>query len=100
MSVALDSYLIAVLSAFIISREIGIAALRDYCSRNEMSERTKVTLLAKTKTAIQLFAIGSYMFALTISFNLLIVLSDIFLMIATLITLYTGYEYVLNVLKK
>ncbi len=100
LSVALDSYLIAVLSAFIISREIGIAALRDYCSRNEMSERTKVTLLAKTKTAIQLFAIGSYMFALTISFNLLIVLSDIFLMIATLITLYTGYEYVLNVLKK
>ncbi len=100
LSVALDSYLIAVLSAFIISREIGIAALRDYCSRNEMSERTKVTLLAKTKTVIQLFAIGSYMFALTISFNLLIVLSDIFLMIATLITLYTGYEYVLNVLKK
>ena len=47
-----------------------------------------------------LSAIGSYMFALTISFNLLIVLSDIFLMIATLITLYTGYEYVLNVLKK
>jgi len=47
-----------------------------------------------------LFSIGSYLFALTISFNLLILISDIFLIIATLITIYTGYEYTLNVFKK
>ena len=100
LSVELDSFLIAFLSSFIIAREIGIAALRDYSSRKNISDRTKVTYLAKIKTSLQLFSIGSYLFALTISFNLLILISDIFLIIATLITIYTGYEYTLNVFKK
>ena len=90
----------AFLSSLIIAREIGIAALRDYSSRKNISDRTKVTYLAKIKTSLQLFSIGSYLFALTISFNLLILISDIFLIIATLITIYTGYEYTLNVFKK
>ena len=100
LSVELDSFLIAFLSSFIIAREIGIAALRDYSSRKNISDRTKVTYLAKIKTAIQLFCIGSYLFALTINFNLLLLISDIFLIIATFITIYTGYEYTLNVFKK
>ncbi len=100
LSVNLSSYLIAFLSSFIIAREIGIAALRDFASRNNLSDRTKVTFIAKTKTAIQLFTIGLYLLALTLNFNLLIVISDVFLIIATLITLYTGYDYILNVLKR
>ena len=100
LTVTLDSYLMAFLSSLIIAREIGVAALRDYSSRNNISNRTKVTFLAKTKTAIQLFTIGSYLLALTLNFNLLIVVSDIFLMIATLITLYTGFEYALKVSQK
>ena len=100
LSVELDSFLIAFLSSFIIAREIGIAALRDYSARKSISDRTKVTYLAKIKTSLQLFSIGSYLFALTISLNLLILISDIFLIIATLITIYTGYEYTLNVFKK
>ena len=100
LSVVLNSYLMAVLSSFIISREIGVAALRDYSSRNNISDRTKVTFLAKIKTSLQLLAIGMYLLALTISFNLLIVLSDILLIIATLITLYTGYEYIISVFKE
>ena len=100
LSVELDSFLIAFLGSFIIAREIGIAALRDYSSRKNISDRTKVTYLAKIKTSLQLFSIGSYLIALTISFNLLILISDIFLVIATLITIYTGYEYTLNVFKK
>ena len=100
LSVTLDSYLIAFLSSLIISREIGVAALRDYTSRNNISDRTKVTFLAKTKTAIQLLTIGSYLLAMTLSFNLLIVVSDILLVIATLITLYTGYQYASKVSKK
>jgi len=100
LSVTLDSYLIAFLSSLIIAREIGVAALRDYSSRNNISDRTKVTFLAKTKTAVQLFTIGSYLLAMTLSFNLLIVISDIFLIIAALITLYTGYQYASKVSKK
>tara|TARA_B100001287_G_scaffold14350_2_gene10823 strand:- start:1806 stop:2339 length:534 start_codon:yes stop_codon:yes gene_type:complete len=100
LSVELDSFLISFLSSLIIAREIGIAALRDYSSKKNISDRTKVTYLAKIKTSLQLFAIGSYLFALTISFNLLILISDIFLIMATLITIYTGYEYTQNVFKK
>tara|TARA_B100000700_G_scaffold312122_1_gene395266 strand:- start:866 stop:1399 length:534 start_codon:yes stop_codon:yes gene_type:complete len=100
LSVKLDSFLMAFLSSLIIAREIGIAALRDYSSKKNISDRTKVTYLAKIKTSLQLFSIGSYLFALTISFNLLILISDIFLIIATLITIYTGYEYTHNVFKK
>ncbi len=100
LSVELDSQLIALLSSLIIAREIGVAALRDYSARNNLSDRTKVTFLAKAKTSIQLLTIGLYLLALAISFNLLIVISDIFLVIATFITLYTGYQYTLNVFKK
>ena len=100
LSVTLDSYLVAFLSSFIIAREIGVAALRDFSSRNNISDRTTVTFLAKTKTAIQLFTIGSYLLAMTFSFNLLIIVSDILLIIATLITLYTGYQYAIKVSQK
>ena len=100
LSVKLDSFLMAFLSSLIIAREIGIAALRDYSSKKNISDRTKVTYLAKIKTSLQLFSIGSYLFALTISFNLLILISDIFLIMASIITIYTGYEYTQNVFKK
>ena len=100
LSVELDSQLMALLSSLIIAREIGVAALRDYSARNNLSDRTKVTFLAKAKTSVQLLTIGLYLLALAISFNLLIVISDIFLIVATFITLYTGYQYTLNVFKK
>ena len=100
LSVDLDSFLIAFLGSLIIAREIGVSALRDYSSRNNKSHKTKVTYLAKVKTSVQLLSIGLYLFALAFSFNLLIIIGDIFLIIATLITLYTGYEYTLNVFKK
>ena len=100
LSVELDSQLMALLSSFIIAREIGVAALRDYSARNNLFERTKVTFLAKAKTSVQLLTIGLYLLALAISFNLLIVISDIFLILSTFITLYTGYQYTLNVFKK
>lgn len=69
LSVSLDSFLIAFLSSLIIAREIGVAALRDYSSRNNISDRTKVVFLAKFKTAVQLFTIGSYLLAMTFKFK-------------------------------
>ena len=100
LSVDLNSFLIGFLGSLMIARETGISALRDYSSRNNKSHITKVTYLAKIKTSVQLFSIGLYLFALAFTFNLLIIIGDIFLIIATLITLYTGYEYTLNVFKK
>ena len=100
LSVNLNSYLMAVMSSFIISREIGVAALRDYAARNDMSHKTKVTFLAKSKTALQLFTIMLYFIALFFNLNLLIIIGDISLIAATLLTLYTGYEYTNNIFTK
>ena len=100
LSVNLHSYLMAVMSSLIISREIGVAALRDYAARNDISHKTKVTFLAKSKTALQLFTIMLYLIALSFNLNLLIIIGDISLIAATLITLYTGYEYTNNIFTK
>ena len=89
LSVQLHSYPIAFLGSLILTREIGVAALRDYSSRNNLSDRTKVTFLAKTKTAVQIQTLITYLLALTLELNLLLVISDILLIMATLITLYT-----------
>lgn len=60
----------------------------------------KVTFLAKTKTAIQMLTLTTYLLALTLKLNLLLIISDILLVIAALITLYTGYQYAINIFKK
>ena len=98
LSVDLDSLLIAFLGSLIIAREIGVSALRDYSSRNNKSHKTKVTYLAKIKTSIQLLTIFIYLFALSADIMILIIIADIFLIISVLVTMYTGYEYTINVI--
>lgn len=96
LSIYLHSYLISFLSAVIISREIWVGALRDINSRTNNSAATKVTFLAKIKTSIQLMTIFIYLLALALEFGILLVLADIILMIATLITFYTGLIYTIK----
>ena len=93
LSINLNSFLIGFISAVIISREIWVAALRDINSRNNRSDRTKVTFLAKTKTAIQMLAILLYLLGLTINNMMIIFFADIILVIALLVTLQTGLQY-------
>ena len=100
LSVNLSSFLLAFSASLIISREMWISALRDISARNNISAATKVTKLAKIKTSIQLFTIFLYLLGLAINNMLLIVIADIFLIIAVLITIFTGYQYTLNVFKK
>ena len=99
LAVNLDSYLLAFMGALIISREIWVGALRDLNARNNNSNATKVTFLAKIKTTIQLFTVSIYLLALVMNNMLLIVVADIFLIISLLITLYTGLIYSLNSFK-
>jgi phosphatidylglycerophosphate synthase len=68
-------------------------------ARNNKSDATKVTFLAKIKTTIQLFTISIYLLGLAINNMLLIVIGDIFLFISLFITLYTGLIYTINSLK-
>ena len=100
LSINLDSFLIGFISSVIISREIWVAALRDINSRNNESDKTKVTFLAKTKTATQMLAILMYLFGLTINNMMIIFFADIVLVIALLITIQTGFQYTISTFKK
>ena len=99
LAVNLSSFLIGFAGSLIITREIWISALRDYNARNNNINATKVIYIAKIKTTIQLFTIMIYLLGLAFSKMLLIVFGDIFMIIATLITLYTGYIYTYNSFK-
>ena len=96
LSVNLTSYFIAFMASLIITREIWVGALRDLNSRKGQSDLTKVTFLAKIKTAIQLFTLSVYLLGLAINNMLLIIFGDIFLLISFFITIYTGYIYTYN----
>ena len=99
LALNLSSYLIGFAGALIITREIWVSALRDYNSRNNNLNATKVIYIAKIKTTIQMFTTSIYLFALAFNFMLLILVADIFLILSTLITLYTGYIYTVNTFK-
>ena len=99
LALNLSSYLIGFVGALIICREIWVSALRDYNSRNNNVDATKVIFIAKLKTTTQIFTISIYLFALAFNLMLLIVIADIFMIISLIITLYTGYLYTLNTFK-
>ena len=100
LSINLNSFLIGFISALIISREIWVAALRDINSRNNESDKTKVTFLAKTKTAIQMLSILMYLLGLSINNMMVLFFADIILIIALLVTIQTGFQYTISTFKK
>ena len=100
LSVNLDSFLIGFISSVIISREIWVAALRDINSRNNQSDKTRVTFLAKIKTAIQMLSILMYLLGLTIDNMMVLFFADIILIIALLVTIQTGFQYTISTFKK
>jgi CDP-diacylglycerol--glycerol-3-phosphate 3-phosphatidyltransferase len=100
ISVNLTSYYIAFASALIITREIWVGALRDFNARQNKSDATKVTFLAKIKTTIQLFTISTYLLGLAMNNMLIILIADMMLFISLIITIYTGFIYSANTFKK
>ena len=100
ISVNLTSYYIAFASALIITREIWVGALRDFSARQNKSDATKVTFLAKIKTTIQLFTISTYLLGLGMNNMLVLLIADILLLLSLIITIYTGFIYSLNTFKK
>ena len=100
LAINLSSYLIGFCAAIIISREIWVGALRDLNARNNNTNSTKVTFLAKIKTTVQLITLSIYLIALTINNMLMIIIADILLFTSLFITLYTGYIYTHNTFKR
>ena len=100
ISVNLTSYYIAFASALIVTREIWVGALRDFNARQNKSDATKVTFLAKIKTTIQLFTISTYLLGLGMNNMLVLLIADILLFSSLIITIYTGFIYSFNTFKK
>ena len=100
LSINLTSYYIGFVSALIITREIWVGALRDLNARQNKSDATKVTFLAKIKTTIQLFTISTYLLGLGMNNMLVLLIADILLLLSLIITIYTGFIYSLNTFEK
>ena len=100
ISVNLTSYYVGFLSAVIITREIWVGALRDFNARQQNSNATKVTFLAKIKTSIQLFTISTYILGLAMNNMLIVLIADIMLFLSFIVTIYTGLLYTLNTFKR
>ena len=96
----LASIYIGLIGGILLVREFWVGALRDLNARNNNSEATKVTFLAKTKTFIQFIAFASYLLGLALNNSLVLFTSNILLFTALLITLQTGLSYTMSTFKQ
>ena len=100
IAINLTSYYIGFLSAVIITREIWVGALRDFNARQQNTNATRVTFLAKIKTTIQLFTISTYLLGLAMNNMVIVLIADIMLFLSFIVTVYTGWVYTLNTFKR
>jgi len=100
LSIQLSSIFIGMLGGIMLVREFWVAALRDLNARQDNSDATKVTWLAKTKTFIQFITFSSYLLGLTLNNSLILFTSDFLLFVALIITLQTGFSYTVSTFKR
>ena len=100
IAVNLTSYYIGFLSAVIITHEIWVGALRDFNARQQNTNATRVTFLAKIKTTIQLFTISTYLLGLAMNNMVIVLIADIMLFLSFTVTVHTGWVYTLNTFKR
>jgi CDP-diacylglycerol--glycerol-3-phosphate 3-phosphatidyltransferase len=94
-----DPFLGAI-SAVILAREFWVSALREHSAQHSLSEATKVTFLAKTKTAAQFMAIAMFFLGFSIDNALIIFLASFMLFLSLLIALKTAIEYSIKIFKQ
>ena len=100
LSLKLSSIFIGLMGGLILARELWVGALRDLNARQNKSNATRVTRLAKIKTSIQFITFSSYLFGLAINNSLILFVSNFLLFLATIITLQTGLSYTMSTFKK
>ena len=100
LSLELSSIFIGMVGGIILVREFWVGALRDLNARQNNSDATKVTLLAKTKTFLQFLTFSSYLFGLALNNSLILFTSNFLLFLALIITLQTGLSYTMSTFKQ
>ena len=96
----IDSFFIAFASSVILAREFWVSALRDLNARRGRSQLTKVSFLAKLKTAFQLATLALYLLALYLNLSILMLFADFGLFASLIITIQTGLQYTIESFKK
>jgi CDP-diacylglycerol--glycerol-3-phosphate 3-phosphatidyltransferase len=99
LSIELSSIFIGMVGGIILVREFWVGALRDLNARQNNSDATKVSLLAKAKTFIQFITFSSYLFGLALNNSLILFISNFLLFLALIITLQTGLSYTMSTFK-
>jgi len=100
LCIELSSVFIGMVGGMMLAREFWVAALRDLNARQGSSESTKVTLLAKFKTSIQLLTFSFYLIGLTLNNSLILFISNFLLFLALIITIQTGLSYTIATFKR
>ena len=96
ITIELGSWFVGLIGAIILAREFLVGALRDFNSRMGNSKATKVTFLAKVKTAVQFLTFSSFLLGLFLDNALILFLSYFFLSFSLIITLQTGLTYFIS----
>jgi CDP-diacylglycerol--glycerol-3-phosphate 3-phosphatidyltransferase len=100
LSIELSSVFIGLVGGIMLVREFWVGALRDLNARQNNSDATKVTTLAKIKTSIQFITFSSYLFGLVFNNSLILFTSNFLLFLALIITLQTGLSYTMSTFKQ
>ena len=100
LSIELSSIFIGMVGGLMLVREFWVSALRDLNARQNNTDATKVTILAKTKTLIQFITFSSYLFGLVLNNSLILFISNFLLFLALIITLRTGLSYTMSTFKQ
>ncbi len=88
-----------ILSIMILIRELVISALREYLSSFKI--QIPVSNLGKAKTALQMFSLGLLLYGTSFAKNQIIIYwGNILLLSATILTLWTGIEYIISSIQK
>ena len=90
---------VALMGAFILGREFWVSALREYSSSQNNSNATKVTHIAKAKTAFQFIALSMFFLGTAVDLALVTFLASFTLLIAALLACKSAIDYTSNTLK-
>jgi CDP-diacylglycerol--glycerol-3-phosphate 3-phosphatidyltransferase len=100
LSIELSSVFIGLVGGIMLVREFWVGALRDLNARQNNSDATKVTSLAKIKTSIQFITFSFYLFGLVLDNSLILFISNFILFLALIVTLQTGLSYTMSTFRK
>ena len=100
LSIELSSVFIGLLGGGMLVREFWVGALRDLNARQNNTEATTVSPLAKIKTSIQFITFSSYLLGLVLNNSFVLFTSNFLLFLALIITLQTGLSYTMSTFKQ